>query len=235
MYLNLIQIAESFGVSEKVVHDWIKNEGLPRTTDHDRLLFDRAQVAEWATSRGLTAHAGFLAPEAQSLAGSWKLAPLLRAGGIWRDIPADGVLGVFEKVVSALPAATPAIRQLLQQRIRMKDGITWSPVGKGIALPHLRTRVTLGRESGTVALLLLRTPLTPGEPLVDTVPLTCLFFFLAPSPRAHLDMLGRLSRLLTKGGLSQLLLSGASDEVILQSINETESALADTVQLGVKP
>ena len=29
MYLNLIQIAESFGVSEKVVEGWIRDEGLP--------------------------------------------------------------------------------------------------------------------------------------------------------------------------------------------------------------
>ena len=33
MYLNLIQIAESFGVAEKVVEGWIRDEGLPHTVD----------------------------------------------------------------------------------------------------------------------------------------------------------------------------------------------------------
>ena len=46
MYLNLIQIAESFGVSEKVVEGWIRDEGLPHTPDRGVLLFDRAQVAQ---------------------------------------------------------------------------------------------------------------------------------------------------------------------------------------------
>ena len=46
MYLNLIQVAESFGVSERVVEDWIRLEGMPHVPDRGRLLFDQAQVAE---------------------------------------------------------------------------------------------------------------------------------------------------------------------------------------------
>ena len=63
MYLNLIQIAESFGVSESVAEGWIRDEGLPHTLDRGRFVFDRAQVAHWAAARGLAAQAGFLAPE----------------------------------------------------------------------------------------------------------------------------------------------------------------------------
>jgi PTS system nitrogen regulatory IIA component len=36
MYLNLIQIAESFGVSESVVEGWIRNEAMPCTPDRGR-------------------------------------------------------------------------------------------------------------------------------------------------------------------------------------------------------
>src|ERR1035438_9881756 len=85
MYLNLIQIAESFGVSETVVKDWIRNEGLPHTPDRGRLLFDRLQVANWAGARGLAAKAGFLALETPALAIAWRLEVLLRAGGSWGE------------------------------------------------------------------------------------------------------------------------------------------------------
>src|ERR1039457_2784537 len=151
MYLNLIQIAESFGVSESVVEDWIRNEGLPHTPDRGRLLFDRVQVANWAAARGLAAKAGFLAPETPALAVAWRLetaaarglaakagflAPetpalavawrletLMRAGGIWRDVAAEEVPGVLERIIGALPGATPPIRQILVQRLRSKDGV----------------------------------------------------------------------------------------------------------------
>jgi PTS system nitrogen regulatory IIA component len=216
MYLNLIQIAESFGVSEKVVEDWIRTEALPHTPDRGRLLFDRAQVANWAAARGLAAQAGFLAPENAAFTTDLKLAPLLRAGGIWRDVAPGDVPDVFTKVVAQLPGATPPIRQLLTQRLRAPNGVTFAPVGGGFALPHPSARIALGRDSGTVALLLLREGLPLSEPAPDDVPVTRLLFFLAPSPRAHLDLLGRLSRLIVRGTLREVLArAGSNDDIYL--------------------
>ena len=62
MYLNVVQLAESFGVDEHTVDGWIREDGLPCVRDRDRLLFDRGQVVAWAAARGLAAKAGFLAP-----------------------------------------------------------------------------------------------------------------------------------------------------------------------------
>ena len=104
MYLNLIQIAESFGVSERVVEGWVRDEGLPSTPDRGRLLFDRAQVAQWAATRGLAAQVGFLAPVNPALASGLRLGSLLRAGGIWRDVSAAEVPAVFERIVHRLMA-----------------------------------------------------------------------------------------------------------------------------------
>ena len=86
---------------------------------------------------------------------------------------------------------------MLAQRFRAKGGVTMAPIGGGFALPHPSTRVTLGRDSGTMALILLRDAAAAAEPRVDEVPVTRLLFFIAPSPRAHLDMVGRISRLLS--------------------------------------
>jgi PTS system nitrogen regulatory IIA component len=235
MYLNLIQIAESFGVSERVVEGWIRDEGLPHTPDRGRLLFDRAQVADWATKRGLAAKAGFLASDAPALGTSLRIGPLLRNGGIWRDVPAVEVRAVFERIVTSLPGATPPVRQLLGQRVRARGGVTISPVGGGFALPHPSARITLGRDSGTVALLLLRDALPPGEPTPDGVPITRLWFFIAPSPRLHLDLLARLSRCLVREPLRGRVVQGASDAEILQAVDTTEAALAAESKPEVKP
>jgi nitrogen PTS system EIIA component len=234
MYLNLIQIAESFGVSETVVDGWIRNEGLPHTPDRGRLLFDRAQVAEWAARRGLAAQAGFLAPESPALGTSLRLAPLLRAGGIWRDVSAADVPAVFERIVNALPGATPPVRQLLGQRVRAKGGVTMAPVGGGFALPHPSTRITPGRESGTVAFLFLRDALPLDTAAPDNVPITRLGFFIAPSPRAHLDLLGRLSRSLVRGPLRELVLKGATDAEIFQTVAAGDAGVTESLEAGVK-
>lgn len=230
MYLNLTQVAESFGVSEKVVEGWIRNEGLPYTRDRDRLLFDRVQVSEWAATRGLAARAGYLAPEKSVLSTNLRIGPLLRAGGIWRDVPGAEVPNLFERIVNALPGATPTVRQLLGQRLRAQGGVTIAPIGGGFALPHPSTRITLGRDAGAVALLLLRDAIPLPEAPADGVPVTRLFFFIAPSPRAHLDLLGRLSRNLASGPLRELLLKGAKDEEIFRAIDAVDSTSADALK-----
>ncbi len=234
MYLNLIQIAESFGVSEKVVESWIRSEGLPHTPDRGVLLFDRRQVAQWAATRGLAAKAGFLAPEAPALTSGLRLAPLLRAGGIWRDAAAAEVIDLFVRIASALPGATPPVRAMLSQRLRAKGGVTLAPVGGGWAMPHPSARIALGRDSGAVALILLREALPPPEPRVDDAPITRLLFFIAPSPWMHLDMIGRLSRLLSRGPLGDLLARGGTDQEIFQAVDAADAASAEPRTQGPK-
>jgi PTS system nitrogen regulatory IIA component len=234
MYLNLIQIAESFGVAESVVEGWIRDEGLPHTPDRGRLIFDRAQVAQWAATRGLAAQAGFLAPESTVFATGCRLEPLLKAGGIWRDVAISEVANVFDRIVAALPTATPAVRQMLALRLRDKGGVTWAPVGGGFALPHPSARIALGRDSGTLALLLLRDGIqVPGNG-TDGTPVTRLFFFIAPSPRAHLDLLGRLSRLLARGSLRDLLTKGANDDEVFSALAAADRLTGYGSNPGVK-
>ena len=220
MYLNLVQIDESFGVSERVVEGWIRDEGLPHTPDRGRLLFDRAQVVQWAAARGLATQAGFLSPGAAAGA-LCECGRLLRAGGIWRDVPGAGVADVLDQVVAALPGVNPAVGKMLAQRLRAPGGVTWAPVGGGYALPHPAARVSLGRDAGTVALILLGDALPLADPPPDGLPVTKLLFFIAPSPRAHLDLLGRLSRLLTTGPLRDLIERGAGDAEILEAVDSS--------------
>ena len=227
MYLNLIQIAESFGVSESVIEGWIVNEGLPHTLDRGRLLFDRAQVTQWAAGRGLAARVGFLAPDESALTAHLRLGPLLRAGRVWRDVAAAEVPDIFGRIITALPGATPPVRQLLGQRVRAKGGVTMAPIGGGFALPHPSTRITLGRDSGTVALLLLRDDLVLAEPPTDGVPVRRLFFFVAPSPRGHLDLLARLSRSLVQGPLRGLVEKGAPDDELFQAVEAMDAAVVE--------
>lgn len=224
MYLNLVELAESFGVSEKVVDDWIRDEGLPHVQDRGRLLFDRARVAHWAAGHGLTARAGFLAPENGAFTTGLELAPMLRTGGIWRDVPSAGAIEVLERMIASLSRIPKPVRALLAQRLRAKGGVNWAPIGGGFALPHFSTRVTLGRDAGVITLLLLRDALPLTESPADGIPVTRLFFFIPPSPRAHLDTLARLSRVIAHGSLRGLVEQAAPDEELLQTLAEADSS-----------
>ncbi len=218
MYLNIIELAESLGVAEKVIQEWIRSEGLPCIRDGMRMSFDRAQVVEWAEGRGLAAKAGFLAAKAQSAGHELLLADLLRVGGIWREVPAGQIFPIMEQTLAKLSGANPAVVRLLTQRLRTPQGLNWAAMGGGLAMPHLSTHVTLGRNAGGLAILLLREPAPLPEPPPDGLPVTCLFFFIAPSPRAHLQLVGQLSAHLLHGPLKALLAGGAPDEAVFSAL-----------------
>jgi nitrogen PTS system EIIA component len=224
MYLNIIQLAESFGVEENVVEGWVRNESLPAIEDRGRLLFDRGQVVAWAAERGRVAKAGFLAPTRPPASPGRRIETLLRTGGIWRDVPTSELFALLERIVSTLPGATPDVRKILAQRLRAPGGINWAPVGHGLALPHLRAHVALGRDSGLLAILFLRDALALAEAPLDGVPIARLLFFIAPSPRAHLEMLAQLSSALTRGSLRPLVLEGASDVQIFAALAAAEAS-----------
>lgn len=217
MYINVIELAESFGVSESVIETWITREGLPHTIDRGRVLFNRAEVTQWAASRGLVAKAGFLARATQDFQTECQLSALLRNGGVFRGIAGDSVAPVLDTVIGKLKGASPAVIKMLCQRLHSAGGIVWAPVGAGFALPHPSVRISLGRESGALALIFLSTPLLLGEneSPPDGIPVTRLLFFIAPSPRAHLDLLGRISRLLSKADAKTGLRAEASDQELL--------------------
>ncbi|MFO1476900.1 MAG: PTS sugar transporter subunit IIA [Verrucomicrobiota bacterium] len=226
MYLNVIQLAESFGVEEGTIQDWIRDEALPSIEDRGRLLFDRAQVVEWAAARGRVAKAGFLAPVNSTSGPGRRLETLLRTGGIWREVPASGLVETLEKVVGALPGASPEVRRILNQRLRAPGGITWAPVGGGFALPHLRAPVALGRDSGLLSILFLREPLPLAEALADGAPVTRLLFFIAPSPRAHLELLAQLSAALSRGTLRARMAEGAPDAALYDALSGNDPGKA---------
>jgi PTS system nitrogen regulatory IIA component len=224
MFLNIIELAQSLGAEESEVEGWIRNDGLPHVTDRGRLLFDRTQVVAWAESHGLAAKVGFLAPQTSRVQGGKRLETMLHTGGIWRDVPAANVLKLFADIVARLPGAPPNVRRMLQQRLRAPNGISWALVGGGLGLPHLRTPIAIGRDAGIFAIVLLRDALAVNEPVPDQQPIRRLLFFVAPSPRAHLEILAQLSAALSRGNLGKLIDDGAPDEEIFAAVAAAENS-----------
>jgi PTS system nitrogen regulatory IIA component len=229
MFLNIIELAESFGVPEAVVGSWIKHEGLPCLMNGEQQLFDRAQVAQWAAGHGLAAKTGFLSPGRSLFQTGCLLAPLLHPGCVWRDVPPDAVADCFEAVLMNVPGLAPAVKQHLAKGLRAPRGITWAPVGQGWAIPHPGQRISLGRAAGTLGVIYLNRALDQAGPSPDGEPITRLLFFIAPSPRAHLDLLGRISRLLAREQPAALFSGTAGEDEIRAAL-----AASDAAGAGVK-
>src|SRR5690606_2399785 len=124
---------------------------------------------------------------------------------------------VLEQVLERIPRLSPELRGWLMDRLRAPGGIHWAPVGRGIALPHFSTRVSIGPDNGIVSLVFLADPLKVHCRPADDAPLTRLLFFIPPSPRGHLELLGLLTRALQSPRLADLLRNSAPDSEILNA------------------
>lgn len=234
MYLTLSQLAESLGVTEKVITDWMHEAGLPHVADRNRLLFDRAEVAHWAATHGLAERAGFLADE-RARGTLPPLSHLLRVGGVWREVPSAQWPDVLEQVLGRLPGISAAERAWLGQQLRHPQGLNWAPVGHGHALPHFRQRLALGPDSGAVALLRLQAPgVLPVAP-PDPQPVRVLWFFVPPHPRVHLELLGRLSRAVSRPELRAAVERADSDAEILRAVEAVETGGPPAAAAPPKP
>lgn len=230
MYMKLPQLAEALGVSENQVVAWVREEQLPHVVTRGSFLFERGQVTHWAARRGLAAQTGALAG---LLASDGAAAPLrallvdrLRAGGIWRDVPAAEAVERMVDVVEAIPGLSTAVRTLLRGRLSAPGGVTWAPIGDGFALPHFASRVSLGAAGARVALICLRTPLFLPEEPVDDVPITRLVFFVPASPRAHTSTLGLLVRLLSQPRVREVLARSLDEREIFAAVAAEPAARA---------
>jgi len=224
VYMKLPQLAEALGVSEKQVVAWVREEQLPHVITRGSHLFERGQVTHWAARRGLAAQTGLVASDKAAAPLRALLVDRLRAGGIWRDVPAAEASARMIAVVEAIPGLSPAVRALLRGRLSAPGGITWAPIGDGFALPHFASRVSLGAAQARVALICLRNPLLPPEEPVDEVPITRLVFFVPASPRAHANTLGLLVRLLSQPRVRDVLARSLDEREILAAVAAEPSA-----------
>ncbi len=218
MYLSLLEVAESFGVSERAVEQWIREDDFPGIRERGRWVFDRALVIAWGAGRGVATRSGFLSLKRHGTDDTVRIETLLRRGGVHRGVAPDDVRGVLEEIVLAMPGVTAVVAPLLRARVRSRTGIAWAPVGLGLALPHVRHGAALGPESGTVAVLHLTDRLPDADSAPDPVPVTRLWFFLAPTPRTHLDILARLSRGLHEGPLHDVAFGAATDAELFAAV-----------------
>lgn len=187
MKLTVGEAASLLGAPEEQVYDWIEDANLPAQKIRGQYRINRTDLLEWATGHDIG-----VAPRAfgrQQATPS--LADALRSGGVHHHVGGLDIASVLRNVVGALPLADQADREMLLQILQARDGLGVTPVGEGIAIPHVRAPIILAPTDAVLALSFLSHPLdlhaSDGRP-VDT-----FFLLICPTVHVHLAMLAKLA------------------------------------------
>lgn len=186
MKLTISEAAALLGSDEDRVYEWIEESALPAQKIRGQYRINRTDLLEWATEHDIG-----VSPRAFSRAGGPTLAEALRAGGVHHRIEGSDVPTVLRNIVALLPLEVPGDREMLLEILLARDALGVTPVGDGIAIPHVKAPIILAPTDAVLALSFLTTPLdlrAPDGDLIDT-----FFLLICPTIHVHLAMLAKLA------------------------------------------
>ncbi len=212
MELSVRDSAKLLNVSEKTVYRWAKLGDLPACRVNDQYRFNRAELLEWATSRGIDVSAEIFAEPSGSVT-PVSLVEAIRAGGVYHGVEGSGKTEALHSAVSLMPLPQEVDREFVFQLLLARESLGSTAIGRGIALPHARNPVVMHVPCPMITLCFLKQPVEFGA--LDGAAVTTLFTMLSPTVRAHLHTLARLSFALQRPEFAAVVSRRASRDEIL--------------------
>jgi PTS system nitrogen regulatory IIA component len=211
--LTVSEAASLLGSPEERVYDWIEERELPAQKIRGQLRINRSDLLEWATAHDIT-----LAPRAfLRERGTPSLADALRAGGVHHRVEGSDLETILRNIVAVLPLTDDADREMLLQILLARQTLGVTPVGEGIAIPHVRTPIILAPADAVLALSFLTTPLDLHAP--DGQPIDTFFLLICPTIHVHLAMLAKLAfGLKDQSFRAAVRQRGSADEIVRLAI-----------------
>ncbi len=229
MELGVRDSARLLNVSEKTIYRWIKQGLLPAYRVHDQYRFNSAELLEWATTQRVSVSPEMFA-EPRGEAELEGIASALKEGGIHYAVPGGDKPAILRSAVSLMPIAAPDDREFLLQLLLARESLGTTAVGRGIAVPHVRSPVVMQVERPTITLCFLAQPVEFGA--VDGQPVGTLFTLLSPTVRAHLRMLARLSFALQQADFAEIIRQAAAPDTILAACERIDQRISEVAPHG---
>lgn len=216
MQLSVRDAAARFAVDEATIRRWISQRGLPVHTANEQLYMNAVELWEWAVANGVPVSRQLLDQARSAPDEVPPLSELLRAGGVFHDIPGATKGDVLREFVERLPLPPDQDRAFLLSVLEAREAMGSTGIGDGIAIPHVRNPIVLHVDHAFVTLGLLRHAIDFGS--IDGKPVHALFMVVSPTVPTHLAILARLGFALRDDDVRDLLKRRASADEIIERV-----------------
>jgi mannitol/fructose-specific phosphotransferase system IIA component (Ntr-type) len=153
-----------------------------------------------------------------------QLSDLLAAGGIELNLKSGTRDEVLRELAGMVPGLSDGSRNLFCQALLDREALCSTGIGDGMALPHARNP-----QSNLIqqpAIIFGRHPTGIDYQAVDHAPVRLFFLLTATNVSQHLFILARISRMLRRPGLRQLLLTADTPAQVLEGLRTVEATAA---------
>ena len=227
MQLTVREVAQYLDVSEKTVYRWISDRNIPHHRVDGQYRFNRSDLLEWANERKIKLSTAVYRRDNVDRTVP-TLAEALEMGGILHRLPGEDKTSVLRAMVDSLKLPDRVDRETLFQVLLTRERLGSTGVGRGVAIPHVRSPIIMTVTSPMVSLFFLEHPIDFGAQ--DGVPVKTLFWLVCPSIHLHSYMLAKIATLLRDPGLMSALERHAPREEVLAEARRAEAILAEQPQ-----
>lgn len=193
MDLNTKDISHLLMLPEKEVQTLVKKKEIPFQPLHDKTLFNKQQIIEWALSRNmpinLSGHIKFSEYHIDTLSN------LLSKDSFHYNCVLSESLYI-EQIVTALKFEKGVDSGIVIQLLKSREEMMSTAIGNGISLPHPRVPLMIGKNKPLINFFF------PVQPLclksIDGKPVHTIILLISQTIKQHLSLIAHLSFLLSK-------------------------------------
>jgi PTS system nitrogen regulatory IIA component len=219
MKLTVPETARLLSVPEATVYRWVREGTIPFARVNEQVRFNRADILEWATERGMPVSVEIF----PSGGGELRLSEALETGGVHHGVGGDDPATVLGAIVALMDLDESVDRESLLEILLAREAVGSTGVGDGIAIPHVSKPLVLEVDRPTLMLCFLAEPVDFHA--IDGQPVTTVFLTLSPTVRLHLQVLSRLSAALHDPGFRGAIARRAPREEILAEARRVDDEL----------
>lgn len=219
-YLNLKQVANHLGVSEKTIYRLVDRGELPAFKVGRQWRFYKQEVESWLRKEKPEACVGdYFGDSVPSIDLQLSIYGLLKKNGIFLDIPGKSVSEVFKRATDIISLEPAVERGGLLSALIAREALCSTGIGHGIALPHPRYPHKFAFANSSVALCFLENGV--DFEAIDKASVDKLFFVFGRDEKEHLRILRALAILFHDDSFMHFLNQRKIEE-IMQSIKLLE-------------
>ena len=222
MVVDIAGAASILGVPEGTIKRWIRQGKIPVQEKKGSFVFRYTDLEKWAK-----AHKINLKTEQQRDSSPVELPTIdllesIKQGGVFFNVPGDDVGSVLREAIDRCPLPQSIKPEDLLERLLLREQLTSTGIGKGVALPHPRHPIKNISTDPLIITCFLKHQIDFNA--VDKKPVFLLFIMLSPDTRSHLHLLSRLSFILREDSFINYLRKCSSKELFLLKIEEIENS-----------
>lgn len=216
-YLTIEQVAQLLNLPEVTIQRWEHQGKIPSKLINDKIMFKKSEVVNWARVHDLSIHEKNVTADSPKV---FSLSQAIKNGSIYTNIPGSDVYTVFQNALKKLPFISDKNYKQVLEALIDREELNSTGIGNGIAIPHTRNRMDLGIDQPHVSVFFLETPVKFSA--IDDEAVFVLFMIFTASVKEHLKILSKISFMLQKTEVKEILQQRNKEGNLITSIKQLE-------------